>query len=86
MREQEESVQAATDPAAGNGPAGGASGGKVLDRSVLAALRELQDEGEPDVLGELIELFLADAPPRFVICEKPQRPMTPGPSWRSRTP
>ncbi len=33
-----------------------------LDESVLAALRELQEEGEPDILEELIELFLEDAP------------------------
>jgi CheY-like chemotaxis protein len=64
--EQEESLDAATDPAVGNGPARGDLGGEILDRSVLAALRELQHEGEPDVLGELIELFLADAPPRLV--------------------
>jgi HPt (histidine-containing phosphotransfer) domain-containing protein len=28
-------------------------------------LRELQEEGEPDILKELIELFLADVPPQL---------------------
>jgi two-component system, sensor histidine kinase and response regulator len=36
-----------------------------LDRSVLATLRELQQEGEPDLLIELIELFLTDIPPQL---------------------
>jgi CheY-like chemotaxis protein/HPt (histidine-containing phosphotransfer) domain-containing protein len=34
----------------------------ILDESVLAALRELQDVDEPDILEELIGLFLEDAP------------------------
>ncbi len=37
-----------------------------MDRSVLATLRELQGGGEPDVLSGLVELFLADVPPRLV--------------------
>jgi two-component system, sensor histidine kinase and response regulator len=37
-----------------------------LDRSVLAALRQLQEEGEPDILDELIEQFLTDVPPQLV--------------------
>jgi two-component system sensor histidine kinase/response regulator len=41
-----------------------------LDRSVLAGLRELQEEGEPDLLEELIELFLADVPPQLVALRK----------------
>ena len=36
-----------------------------LDRSVLQNLRELQQEGEPDVLVELIELFLSDTSTRL---------------------
>ena len=39
----------------------------ALDRSVLAGLRDLQEEGEPDVLHELIGLFLADVPPQLVV-------------------
>jgi CheY-like chemotaxis protein len=41
-----------------------------LDRSVLAGLRELQEEGEPDILRELIELYLSDVPPRIVALRK----------------
>jgi len=37
-----------------------------LDRSVLARLLELQEVGEPDILKELIELFLNDVPPQLV--------------------
>ncbi len=37
-----------------------------LDWSVLAGLRELQEEGEPDILNELIELFLTDVPPQLI--------------------
>ena len=37
-----------------------------LDRSVLAGLRELQEEGASDLLEELIGLFLADVPPQLV--------------------
>jgi HPt (histidine-containing phosphotransfer) domain-containing protein len=32
---------------------------------VLAGLRELQEEGEPDILAELGELFLEDVPPQL---------------------
>jgi two-component system, sensor histidine kinase and response regulator len=37
-----------------------------LDRNVLAGLRELQQKGEPDILKELMELFLTDVPPQLV--------------------
>jgi HPt (histidine-containing phosphotransfer) domain-containing protein len=37
-----------------------------LDRSVLASLRELQEEGEPDILHELIELFLTEVARQLV--------------------
>ena len=40
-------------------PAGDAD---PLDRNVLAGLRDLQGEGEPDILKELGEMFLEDAP------------------------
>jgi HPt (histidine-containing phosphotransfer) domain-containing protein len=33
---------------------------------VLAGLRELQEDGEPDILNELIELFLTEVPPQLV--------------------
>jgi CheY-like chemotaxis protein len=33
----------------------------VLDATIIAALRELQAAGEPDVLGQLIDVFLDDA-------------------------
>ena len=36
-----------------------------IDRSVLARLRELQEEGEPDFLNELIAQFLDDVPPQL---------------------
>lgn len=35
---------------------------EVLDREVIASLRELQDEGEPDIIVELSDLFFANAP------------------------
>jgi HPt (histidine-containing phosphotransfer) domain-containing protein len=34
---------------------------------VLAGLRELQEEGEPDILHELIELFLTEVPSQLVV-------------------
>ena len=37
----------------------------VLDPSALAGLRELREEGEPDPVVELIDLFLRDTPPRI---------------------
>ena len=33
---------------------------------MLTGLRELQEENEPDILSELIELFLSDMPPKLV--------------------
>jgi CheY-like chemotaxis protein len=47
-------------PDASENPAEGS-----LDRNVFAALRELQAEGVGDILGELVELFFADVPPRL---------------------
>ena len=38
----------------------------VLDMNALEALRSLQDDGEDDLLAELIDIFLDDAPPRIV--------------------
>jgi HPt (histidine-containing phosphotransfer) domain-containing protein len=37
----------------------------VLDHETLRSLRELQEDGDDDLLGELIDLFLADAPARI---------------------
>ena len=37
---------------------------------MLAGLRELQEAGAPDLLEELIELFLADVPPQLVALRK----------------
>lgn len=36
-----------------------------IDPSVVASLRALQDPGQPDLLTELIDLFLDDAPARI---------------------
>lgn len=37
----------------------------VLDQTALEALRDLNDEGDDDLLVELIDLFLEDAPTRI---------------------
>jgi HPt (histidine-containing phosphotransfer) domain-containing protein len=57
----------ATGSAAGDGSASRENSEEdPLDRTVLEGLRELQNEGEPDILEELIELFLADVPSQLV--------------------
>src|SRR5437588_12800360 len=38
---------------------------EAVDASILALLRDLQREGRPDVLGELIAVYLRDTPPRL---------------------
>lgn len=35
---------------------------EVIDKEVIASLRELQDEGEPDIIIELSDLFFENAP------------------------
>ena len=40
-------------------------GHPVLDYAVLENLRSLQEEGDPDLLTELVEVFEEDAPPRL---------------------
>jgi CheY-like chemotaxis protein/HPt (histidine-containing phosphotransfer) domain-containing protein len=40
-------------------------GGESIDQTVLAGLRGLQQPGAPDLLSQLIELFLGDAAPRL---------------------
>ena len=37
----------------------------VLDRAVIESLRQLTPPGEPDVLAEVLELFLVEVPPRI---------------------
>ncbi len=43
---------------------------EVLDQSVLASLRELQEEGEPDILEEVGGLFLKHAPDKIDAIDK----------------
>lgn len=38
----------------------------VLDQAVISSLRGLTPPGEPDVLGEVLRLFLDEVPPRMV--------------------
>jgi two-component system, sensor histidine kinase and response regulator len=57
----------ATVPEPGKGPDARENPAEgSLDRNVLAGLRELQAQGEGDILGELVELFFADVPTRLV--------------------
>ena len=37
----------------------------VLDPAVIAALRQLTTPGDPDVLTEVLQLFLQEVPPRM---------------------
>ena len=39
--------------------------GESIDQAVLDTLRELNEDGEPDIVTELIDLFLRDTPPRL---------------------
>ncbi len=43
---------------------------EALDQSVLSSLRELQEEGEPDILEEVGGLFLKHAPDKLSAIEK----------------
>jgi signal transduction histidine kinase/DNA-binding response OmpR family regulator len=61
--EEREPEEEARVPAADDGSA--TPNGSV-DYSKLEGLRELQEEGEPDILEELIELFLTDVPSQLV--------------------
>jgi len=49
---------------------GGAGVEDPIDRDALASLRELQQAGDPDLLNELVEMFLTDAEPRLVSLRK----------------
>ncbi len=42
----------------------------ALDRSVLASLRELQDEGDPDIVEEVGGLFLKHSPEKIAAIKK----------------
>ena len=49
------------------------SSNEVLDRSVLASLRELQEEGEPDIVAEVGGLFIEHAPRKIAAIKKAAR-------------
>jgi len=42
----------------------------AIERSVLASLQELQDEGEPDIVVEVAGLFIKHAPEKLLAIEK----------------
>ncbi|HEX2108107.1 MAG TPA: response regulator, partial [Rubrobacteraceae bacterium] len=67
---KEEAEAKTTGSPAGHGSVGNVPEEGLLDWSVLAGLRELQDEGEPDVLSELIELFITEASAQLVSLRK----------------
>jgi CheY-like chemotaxis protein len=52
-------------PALAQAPAAAAEAGAVIDPEVIAGLRELQDEDEPDFVSELIDVLLADGPEKL---------------------
>lgn len=43
---------------------------ELLDKSVLASLRELQEVGEPDIVAEVGDLFLKHAPLKIAAIKK----------------
>jgi PAS domain S-box-containing protein len=47
-----------------------APGDDILDSSALTALRDLQGEGEPDVLAAVIADYLRDTPPRLAALDE----------------
>jgi signal transduction histidine kinase/DNA-binding response OmpR family regulator len=61
LQEEEEAKADTTTHSQETGGSLATTGGSV-DISVLMGLRELQGEGEPDILDELIELFLDEVP------------------------
>ena len=52
-------------PASSNGSDGSSPAPGPLDLAVLEGLRDLQEDGEPDLLAELAEMFLEDAASRI---------------------
>jgi PAS domain S-box-containing protein len=55
------SIDRPVPPAASSG----SDAAPVLDLSILETLRDLREDGQPDPVGELIDLFLHDAPERL---------------------
>jgi HPt (histidine-containing phosphotransfer) domain-containing protein len=52
-------------PARGTRSSGGTPAGGAIDAATIQGLRELGGEDEPGLLGELIDMFLEDAPERM---------------------
>ncbi len=46
------------------------SSNEVLDKSVLASLRELQEDGDPDIVTEVGDLFINHAPQKIAAITK----------------
>ncbi|HEX6709804.1 MAG TPA: response regulator [Rubrobacter sp.] len=63
-------VDEATVPEAGEDSVEYNSEDDPLDRGVLADLRDLQEEGDPDLLKELTDLFLVDVPLQLAVLRK----------------
>jgi CheY-like chemotaxis protein/HPt (histidine-containing phosphotransfer) domain-containing protein len=61
LSRDEEEEKPGTTPALESADTSATPSGSV-DYSVLEGLRELQEEGEPDILEELVAMFLKDAP------------------------
>ena len=49
----------------GDGNRNGDGPGEPLDSAVIASLREMEEEGEPGLISELVEMFLDDVEPRL---------------------
>ena len=62
---QEWQGSATAAPPAEQGPEENKESGKSVDQAVLDRLRELNEDDEPDIVTELIDLFLRDTPPRL---------------------
>ena len=52
-------------PARAAGPVEGSSDAGAIDAATIQGLRELGGDDEPGLLGELIDMFLEDAPERM---------------------
>ena len=62
---QEWQGRATAAPPAEQGPEENKESEASVDQAVLDRLRELNEDGEPDIVTELIDLFLRDTPPRL---------------------